>query len=248
MSTLSHELEVLSLSKLQVLAGKNYFNIPRASAMKKQEIIKNIVDEMQARKMWFIPKDPSQMNFSYTSMTDEELRKMLIARGVKYVPPAHTGKDAIIKLLSAESCNVENDQFCTGDKFCDVKNNICIDKGDTDSDQYLYLNGQHKIIGDADSLEKYYKTADIIIEDEEDEGDSPSKRKLSEDLSSLPSAKKPQIISSSSSDDEELQRFTKPQNEMDFDSKDFKELKPSEERQPSDNTYIDDIRACLGLM
>lgn len=268
MSILRHELEVLSVPKLQILAGKNYFNIPKATTMKKQEVIRKIIDEMQIRKMWFIPRDPSQMNFSYTSMTDEELRKMLVARGVKYIPPANTGKENIIKLLSAESCDVENDQFCTGDKFCDVKNNICIDKGDTDSDQYIYLNGQHRIIGDADSIEKYYKSGDVVIMDDSsssspkgemmhvspavaggDEELSPSKRKVSES-EDFPSKKIDQKNISSSDDDDELQRFTatEPRTEINFNSSDFQELKPTEERQPSDKTYIDDVRMCLGLI
>ena len=157
MSTLKDELKILSLSQLQTLAGKEYFNITDLGGKNRVELVTALIKEMESRKMWFIPKDPSQMTFSYNSMTDDQLKKMLKDRGVKYIPPARGGKENIIKLLSAESCNVENDDFCSDpNKYCDIVNNICIDQGDTNSDTATDLYG-HKVIGTAKAFSEFSK-------------------------------------------------------------------------------------------
>ena len=135
MSELREELNQLTRKQLLSLIGKDFFDLKnkaKLSTAHKHVLVSALMFEMKKRKMWFVPTEKAQMNFDYGRMTDEQLRNMLQSRGVKYVPPKDIPKENLIRLLSADECDIDLGEFCSNpQESCDVDNKICIKPGET---------------------------------------------------------------------------------------------------------------------
>ena len=82
-------------------------------------------------KKLYNKKDDKPVDKSFKpldKMTLQEIQTELQKKNItKYLPRTKT---ELIKLYNADRCDPIQEQWCTGDKVCDLRNNVCMDKVD----------------------------------------------------------------------------------------------------------------------
>jgi hypothetical protein len=140
------------------------------ASMKKDDLIK-IAESLLGKTV--APKSPTaSVATDFSAMSLAELKQYALAdRGWNV---GALSKQKIIDMLTREKCNVDSGSFCSGDNFCNVNSNTCVEEKAKGLEE-IDIDG-HKIIGTSKAINELKKKLVPSIKKVSPKKPSPVKR------------------------------------------------------------------------
>ena len=117
------ERELSQLSKKQIYdILREQYNI---DVDRKKDLIKTLIVEAVNAKNEKIEADVKVDDMKVSTLTVLELRKLLASKGIT-TGLTTKNKQELIELYYSDRCNPSEDLYCDDDKYCDIRNNVCV--------------------------------------------------------------------------------------------------------------------------